>query len=243
MIVAAIIVAAGRGRRLGSDIPKQYLSLGEATAIRLSIEAFLRVEAVNWIVPVINLADGDLCASALQGLEDRRVRHPVEGGATRAISVRRGLESIQDVCPDRVLIHDAARPFVTETIIQEVISALDTSEGAFAALPVVDALWSSQDLSANRPVPRDGLWRAQTPQGFRFQSILNAHRSHDGTGADDVTVARELGLGVRLVLGSEANYKITTQADLERARHDAARSGSKSSSAAGNGRGKLRSRV
>jgi 2-C-methyl-D-erythritol 4-phosphate cytidylyltransferase len=101
-----------------------------------------------------------------------------------------------------------------------VIAALGSHDGAFAALPVVDALWSSSGELAQSPVPRDGLWRAQTPQGFDFAKILQAHQSHDGSGADDVAVARDAGLNVRLIPGSEANYKITTAADLDRAIRD-----------------------
>lgn len=220
MTVAVIIVAAGRGSRMGSDVPKQYLSLGTSTPIRLSIDAFLRVSAVHWIVPVIHPGDVALYREALGDFSDDRLCPPVDGGATRAFSVREGLESLQDAQPDQVLIHDAARPFISEQIISEVITALHTSDGACAALPVVDALWSSDRRLAKDPIPREGLWRAQTPQGFRYQSILEAHRTHDGTGADDVAVARHSGMQVTLVLGSEQNYKITTQADYERAKRD-----------------------
>ena len=222
MTVAVVIVAAGRGLRLGAELPKQYLPLGKSTSICLAIEAFLRVEEVSWIVPVIHPADRELCHAAVARIEDHRLVDPIDGGATRAISVRRGLESLIDQGPDRVLIHDAARPFVSEAIIRRVISALDTASGACAALPVVDALWTSKDLLADRSVPRDGIWRAQTPQGFNFRKIVEAHQSHGGTGADDVAVAREAGLDIQLVEGSEQNYKITTQADLERAGRDIA---------------------
>lgn len=223
MSVAVIIVAAGRGLRLGAEIPKQYLPLGTSTPISLAVRAFLRVDDVSWVMPVIHPADHDLCKDALSGINDPRLVDAVEGGATRAISVRRGLESLCSQRPEHVLIHDAARPFVTDAIIREVISTLDLHEGACAALPVVDALWKSEGLSAQHPVARDGLWRAQTPQGFRFESILDAHKAHNGSGADDVAVAREVGIGVQLVLGSGQNYKITTQADLERARQDICR--------------------
>ena len=217
MSVAAIIVAAGRGRRLGGETPKQYIPLGESCSLRRAIEAFLCVDAVRWVVPIIHDDDRDLCARALEGLRDPRVLPAVEGGETRAWSVRRGLESLQPHRPDLVLIHDAARPFIPVEVIDNVIAALDQSEGACAALPIVDALWMSENTAAREPVPRDGLWRAQTPQGFHFDRILEAHRCHDGSGADDVAVAREAGLEVKLVLGSERNYKITTAADLERA--------------------------
>lgn len=223
MSVAVIIVAAGRGTRLGAEIPKQYLSLGPGTPISMAIEAFLRVDEVCWVIPVIHPTDESICATALAGLDDPRLLTAVHGGATRAMSVRRGLEKLEAHGPEHVLIHDAARPFVSDTIIRSVITALDKCDGAFAALPVVDALWQSEEFIARNPVQRDGLWRAQTPQGFWFDRILEAHVTHDGSGADDVAVAREAGLEVRLVMGSEHNYKITTPADLERARSDTER--------------------
>jgi 2-C-methyl-D-erythritol 4-phosphate cytidylyltransferase len=220
MSVSVIIVAAGRGRRLGSEIPKQYLSLGETTPIRLSVEAFLRVPEVHWIVPVIHPDDQALFAKAMSGLKNPALRAPVFGGPSRAASVRNGMDSLESVRPDTVLIHDAARPFVSAGIIRGVIDALDTADGACAGLPVVDAIWRSEHNLARDSVARQDLWRAQTPQGFRFGPILQAHRCHDGSGADDVAVAREAGLEVRMVLGSEQNYKVTTAADLERARLD-----------------------
>jgi 2-C-methyl-D-erythritol 4-phosphate cytidylyltransferase len=215
--VAVILVAAGRGRRLGGEIPKQYIPLDGVCSLRRCAEIFLSVEGVGYILPVIHPDDAELCADALGGLADERLMAPVLGGETRAASVRNGLEALETHAPFKVLIHDAARPFVSERIIAEVIATLDEVDGAFAALPVVDALWSVEDGAAVRPVPRDGLWRAQTPQGFDFKKILGAHRGHDGSGADDVAVAHEAGLGVRVVPGSERNFKITTQADLERA--------------------------
>lgn len=105
-------------------------------------------------------------------------------------------------------------------VIEDVIDALSDADGACAALPIVDALWKTDDGRAQSPVSRDGLWRAQTPQGFHFDRILSAHRASDGTAADDVAVAREFGMAVKLVLGSERNYKITLPSDLDRALGD-----------------------
>jgi 2-C-methyl-D-erythritol 4-phosphate cytidylyltransferase len=221
MSVAALIVAAGRGRRLGGEIPKQYIPLAGRTPLRRSVENFLRLDTVTLVLPVIHPDDRGLCTAALAGLTDARLLPPVHGGETRARSVRLGLEALGPHRPERVLIHDAARPFTPEPVLEAVIAALDGADGACAALPVVDALWREEAGRAAHPVPRDGLWRAQTPQGFRYEPILAAHRAHDGTGADDVAVAREAGLAVALVPGSERNYKITNAADLARAREDA----------------------
>ncbi len=221
MTTAVLIVAAGRGRRMGAATPKQYLPLNGPPALRRSVEAFLAQKPVHWVLPVIHADDQALFASAMEGAGDPRLLPPTLGGDTRARSVLHGLEALVPHAPDRVLIHDAARAFIPGEVITGVIDALDDAEGAFAALPIVDALWQESAGVAKAPVPRDGLWRAQTPQGFHFEAILRAHRAHDGSGADDVAVAREAGLTVRLVEGSERNYKITTQSDLERARFDA----------------------
>lgn len=215
--VAVILVAAGRGRRLGGEIPKQYIPLNGVSSLRRCADIFLSVEGVGAVLPVIHPDDEELCREALAGLADERLMAPVHGGETRAESVKNGLEALESKAPSKVLIHDAARPFISPRIIRDVIAALDDIEGAFAALPVVDALWASEAGKATRPVSREGLWRAQTPQGFDFVKILAAHRAHDGSGADDVAVAREAGMRVRIVPGEERNFKMTTQADLERA--------------------------
>ncbi|MFZ5962862.1 2-C-methyl-D-erythritol 4-phosphate cytidylyltransferase [Thalassococcus sp. BH17M4-6] len=221
--VGVVLVAAGRGRRLGGETPKQYLALGRHCALRRSAGLFLSIEAVSCVVPVIHPDDSALYDAAMAGLTDARLHAPVHGGDTRAASVRRGLEALRSASPDLVLIHDAARPFVPPQVIADVIAALEISVGACAALPVVDALWRADGNRADTPVPRDGLWRAQTPQGFDFARILAAHEQHDGTGADDVAVARDAGIEVTFVQGSEQSYKITTADDLARARADAAR--------------------
>jgi 2-C-methyl-D-erythritol 4-phosphate cytidylyltransferase len=219
--LAVVVVAAGRGRRLGAEIPKQYIPLGEKTSFRRVFETFLSYEAVRWIVPVIHVDDQILYRDALSGLDDARLLAGIDGADTRARSVRNGLERLAAFSPEKVLIHDAARPFLTVDVIDRVMTALDGGEGACAALPVVDALWKSDNNAADLTIPRDGIWRAQTPQGFDFPKILAAHRAHDGSAADDVAVAKDFGLRVQLVLGSDQNYKITTAADLQRALFDA----------------------
>lgn len=226
MLTAAIIVAAGRGQRLGGAVPKQYLPLGETCALRQSIGLFLETTRIGMVRAVIHPDDRPLYAEAVCGLDDARLLPPVEGGPTRAASVLIGLESLVARRPDRVLIHDAARPFAPPGLVAAVLDALDLAPGAFAALPVVDALWTAESRGdgqcAGAPVPRDRLWRAQTPQGFHFDRILAAHRGNRGDAADDVAVARACGIEVRIVPGSEANYKITSAADLARARSDVA---------------------
>ncbi|RME13967.1 MAG: 2-C-methyl-D-erythritol 2,4-cyclodiphosphate synthase, partial [Alphaproteobacteria bacterium] len=141
----------------------------------------------------------------------------VTGGATRDASVRAGLEALAADPPDLVLIHDVARPLVPMEVIDRVIAALETSPGAAPALAVTDALWTGENGLVTGTRERAGLYRAQTPQGFRFEAILAAHRAHPGGAADDVEVARAAGLDVAIVEGDEANMKITGPGDFARA--------------------------
>ena len=217
---AVLIVAAGRGTRIGGDLPKQYLLLGGVPVLRRTAERFLTVDAVTSIRVVIHTDDMARYSGTMTGIHDPRLGAPVLGGATRAASVRLGLEALTADPPDTVLIHDAARPFAPSDTINAVLSALADADGAALALPVVDALWRSEAGLATESVPRAHLWRAQTPQGFRFAPILAAHRANTGDAADDIAVARAAGMSVRLLEGSEANYKITTAADLARAERD-----------------------
>lgn len=226
MSVAVVVVGAGRGRRLGGEVPKQYLPLAGPCALRRCIETFLAVPAIDAIVPVIHPDDEALCRDALDGLDHHALREPVPGAETRASSVRRGLEALAADAPGQVLIHDAARPFVPLSVVTDVIAALRgpaATDGACAALRVVDTIWRAGEDVDTPPqiVSREGLWRAQTPQGFDFAAILGAHRAHDNAATDDVAVAVAAGLRVRFVPGSEQNYKITGAADLERAIADA----------------------
>ena len=215
MTNAALIVAAGRGSRMGADLPKQYLKLGSHMVLHHTITAFLASEQINTVQVVIHPDDATLYATATAKISDPRLHAPVHGGASRSASVHLGLKALDT--PTNVLIHDAARPFCSIDLIDRVIAALDTADGAFAALPVVDALWQTDGPHATAPVPRDGLWRAQTPQAFRYDAIFKAHQNLTTDATDDVAVAREAGLTVRVVDGDEDNFKITLPRDLTRA--------------------------
>ncbi len=217
MRTAALIVAAGRGTRFGSEIPKQYVPIDGVCAFRRSVERFLAQDHMDRVQPVIHRDDAEMFAEAMEGIGDPRLAAPVTGGETRAASVLRGLEALESTPPAHVLIHDAARPFVSDEIIGGVCSALTDAEGAFAALPIVDALWRVDGLDATEPVPRAGLWRAQTPQGFHYAALLGAHRAATTDAADDVEIARAAGMKVVVVRGAGDNFKITTPDDLARA--------------------------
>ena len=215
--VAALILAGGTGVRLGGDRPKQYLSLAGEPILRRAVRCFLThpdVDAVRVVLREEDRADYDRAVSGLDLLA------PVTGGKDRQESGLRGLESLSDVAPTKVLIHDAARPFVAPDLVARVVAALDGAPAAIPAVPVVDTL-KKADKGGNRvaaTVDRAGLWRAQTPQGFRYADILDAHLAVVGKAlTDDAAIAESAGLDIALVAGDEDNVKVTTMQDLERA--------------------------
>lgn len=205
MKTAVIITAAGRGTRMGGDLPKQWQLLAGKSVLSHTVAAF----AGFHIVLVLH---GDEFHRA----KDMMVEL-VAGGADRAASVRAGLESLAGREFDRVLIHDGARPLVRRDVIDGVLTALDHHQAAAPALPVTDALWRGAEGVVTGTEDRAGLFRAQTPQGFAFNAILAAHRAHIGPAADDVAVARSAGLTVAITQGSEDNLKLTYPADFARA--------------------------
>lgn len=224
----ALVVAAGTGSRAGSGLPKQYRIIAGTTVLRRTLDALLACRApagpIDAVRVVIRPEHHPLYVAATQGLD---LPPPIHGGETRQDSVRAGLEALAADSPDRVLIHDAARPFVDPALVGRVAAALDRHEGAIAALPVVDTLRRVEDGIAAGTVPRDGLWAAQTPQGFRFAAILAAHRAAAGLAlTDDAAVAERAGHRVAMVQGSPDNVKITTEEDLRRAEMLTLRQGS-----------------
>ncbi len=221
MKTVALIVAGGRGVRAGDGVPKQYRYIGGLPILRHAVAAFVRHPAVAAVQVVIHPDDADLYAAAVAGID---LPPPVHGGATRQASVVAGLTALP-ADATYVLIHDAARPFVTAGMIDRVIAALATHDGATPALPVVDSLRSG-DATVDGEVDRSCLHRVQTPQGFAFAPILAAHRAASGPRAqgapllaasDDVAVARAAGMTVALVAGDEAAFKLTTLDDFARA--------------------------
>ena len=222
MRAAAVIVAAGRGTRAGAqELPKQYQPINGKPMFRHSIDAFAQLEAISAIQVVIHPDHRDTYLTQTRGL-NAPLLPPVSGGAERQSSVLAGLEALESCEPERVLIHDAARPFVNGEIIQRVLDGLDMRRASIAAMPLTDTLkraGATQSISAT--VERAGLWRAQTPQGFHYPSILAAHRKARGAGrvdfTDDAAIAEWAGMDVGLVMGSENNRKMTTAEDIRAA--------------------------
>ncbi|KAF0114231.1 MAG: 2-C-methyl-D-erythritol 4-phosphate cytidylyltransferase [Rhodobacteraceae bacterium] len=205
MRTAVIIVAAGRGSRMGGALPKQWQSLAGKPVVAHALAAFAGMQ----VLLVIHPDD--------RGLAEGIGVPFVDGGATREASVLAGLRALEGSGVEAVLIHDGARPLVSRALIGRLVAALEEQDGAAPALPVTDALWRGVNGRVAGTVDRAGLFRAQTPQAFRFAPILAAHLAHQGGAADDVEVARAAGLDVAIVEGEENNLKLTYPGDFVRA--------------------------
>jgi 2-C-methyl-D-erythritol 4-phosphate cytidylyltransferase/2-C-methyl-D-erythritol 2,4-cyclodiphosphate synthase len=215
---AAIIVAAGRGLRAGSGGPKQYRSIGGRTVISRAMEPFCRHPQIFAVQPVLNPDDTAMFNEAVC---DMRYQPPAAGGATRQASVRAGLEALAGQSPDIVLIHDAARPFVTAAVISRAINAASLTGAAVPAIAVTDTIKLIGDSGHVEGTPERARLRiAQTPQSFRYDVILDAHRRAAREGRDDFTddaaLAEWAGLTVATFEGDPANMKLTTPEDFVR---------------------------
>ncbi len=209
---AAVIVAAGQGLRAGHPLPKQFAAWRGQPVVRHSALA-LAAAGIRPIVVAIPAGAEHIAAAALQGIPGVR---QIVGGATRQASVRLALEALADDSPDRVLIHDAARPVVPGAVLDRLAGALDLGPAAIPVLPVIDSLAHAAGSEMGAPAPRETLRRVQTPQAFDYAAILAAHRGWAGasTAGDDAQVAQAAGLAVTLVEGDEALHKLTYLADF-----------------------------
>ena len=206
--IAVILVAAGSGSRFGAEIPKQFLLLAGKPVIAHAAAALAREAAL--IQPV---GDAPAIAAALADISHLP---PVPGGATRQASVLAGLEALALHAPDIVLVHDAARPFLPPGTVAALVDALVSHPGAIPAVPVADTLQRGTDGIIAGTVSREGLFRAQTPQAFRFPLLLALHRAAADGATDDASILEAAGHAVALVPGHEDNIKLTYTADLAR---------------------------
>jgi 2-C-methyl-D-erythritol 4-phosphate cytidylyltransferase/2-C-methyl-D-erythritol 2,4-cyclodiphosphate synthase len=210
----ALVVAAGSGSRAGGEAPKQYRIVAGRPLLAHAIDRLSHPD-IDAVQVVIGEGQDDAYRAAIGG---RALPAPVLGGATRRESVTSGLEALArqgDV--ERILIHDAARPFLPAAVIDRLLAALETSDGAIPALPVVDTL-ARANGALGETVPRHDLVRVQTPQAFRFEPIRRAHAAWSGDEAtDDAQVARAAGLSVAIVAGDPDLEKLTYEADFRRA--------------------------
>lgn len=217
---AAVIVAAGSGARAGDGPPKQYRAVaGRCALARSVVAAAAAADAVLVAIGDRHAAPYAAAVATLPAAARRILLDPVVGGATRQDSVRIALEALArrpGGPPKRVAIHDAARPFAPLAMWRDALGALDRAPGACPALPVADSLRHGVDGRVGDVAPRDGVWRAQTPQCFEFGPLLDAHRDAIGRAAtDDAEIARRAGLEVLLTPGAEAAKKLTQPADFD----------------------------
>jgi 2-C-methyl-D-erythritol 4-phosphate cytidylyltransferase/2-C-methyl-D-erythritol 2,4-cyclodiphosphate synthase len=208
MRTAAILVAAGSGSRFGADVPKQFLPLAGKPVLRHAAETL--AASVDLMQPV---GDAPAIEVALAGLPHLPV---VAGGETRQDSVCRGLDALEVEAPDLVLVHDAARPWIPPGTIAALLAALEHADGAIPAVSVADTLKRVANGCIDATVLREGLYRAQTPQAFRYGALLAAHRSVVGVATDDAALLEAMGKRVAIVAGSEDNIKLTFAEDLLR---------------------------
>ena len=210
--VIVLVAAAGRGIRAGGGCPKQFRTLAGKPLIRWTIEALHACPNIDVIIPIIPAEYKDLCQSILCDLN--KVTPPIIGGDSRQQSIKAGLSSLVVKDYDLILIHDAARPFISQSIISDIITSL--MNGVKAIVPVIainDTIrYKGDDLSLDR----SHLWRVQTPQGFDFDTIINAHNTAatiNFNAGDDATLVEAIGVKVETIAGSESNFKITSPDD------------------------------
>ena len=205
MSTVAIIVAAGKGNRAGGKVPKQWRTIGGKLVVDWSIDAFKNHDLVDNVIVVLppnkTLHRNDVITCA--------------GGHSRSLSVYNGLIAAKNLSPDKVLIHDVARPAVSEDIITNIILAINEETGAAPGLPISDAIWKVSDGEIEKTLDRNFIVRAQTPQGFPYSKIIKAHEEQsDQMAFDDVELAKKYGLKVILKTGHRDNMKITTPEDF-----------------------------
>jgi 2-C-methyl-D-erythritol 4-phosphate cytidylyltransferase / 2-C-methyl-D-erythritol 2,4-cyclodiphosphate synthase len=222
--VFVIIVAAGRGNRFGGNLPKQYAPLLGQTILRRTTDFFLNHPGVNHVVPVIHADDHALFEISIAGVNSSKLASACIGGATRQASVLAGLTSIvkdHQNTDDIVLIHDAARPFVSDQLISRAISAGQQFGAAVPGADVTDTIVGIENDSISTTPDRASLKAVQTPQAFRLDLILAAHEkaaaAKNQTFTDDGSIARFAGHKVHVFQGDPQNMKITTQDDLVQA--------------------------
>ncbi|RFB01548.1 bifunctional 2-C-methyl-D-erythritol 4-phosphate cytidylyltransferase/2-C-methyl-D-erythritol 2,4-cyclodiphosphate synthase [Parvularcula marina] len=213
--IIAVIVAGGKGSRARTGLPKQYMPLGDAPVLRRTATAFSTHPRIDAVLCVIGDEDGELYENSVRGLS--KMLDPAIGGENRQASVRNGLRALTGHSPQMVLIHDGARPFISHETITGVIEALHQADGAIAALPVSDTLKrANRAMGIEETVPREGLWRAQTPQGFRYEVIHNLHEDAEpGTATDDAALLEARGIHVAIVPDLPTNIKLTYKEDFD----------------------------
>jgi len=211
--VCAIIVAGGEGKRLGGAIPKQYLPIGNEMVLEKTIKAFYNNKLIDKVCVVISEGHLELFKPIAEKFENMIYCY---GGVLRQDSVKNGLDKLKEYKPDLVLIHDGARPFVSNSIINNVISELENNDVVLPAIKLRDTIKMSDGEFVEKTLDRSQLFAAQTPQGFKYKLICELHEEAGGTElTDDVSLAEQAGKRVKIVEGDSDNFKITTVNDLK----------------------------
>jgi len=218
-LVAAVVVAAGQGLRAGGEIPKQFRRVGGQTLLEHALTSFVRTSKIALVQPVVRNEDLQLARTLIGNME---ILAPVSGGTTRQASVRAGLEALQPHAPDFVLVHDAARPFTSASLIARAIEAAEQTGAAIPALSVTDTVKRVDATGTiETTLDRNAIRLVQTPQAFRFPALLDAHRRAALQGRDDFTddaaLAEWAGMTVTVFEGEPGNIKLTTPEDFLRA--------------------------
>jgi 2-C-methyl-D-erythritol 4-phosphate cytidylyltransferase/2-C-methyl-D-erythritol 2,4-cyclodiphosphate synthase len=225
MTVGVIVVAAGRGVRFGSEVPKQYLRIGGRSTLSYALESFVRHERVKRIVTVIHPDDGEHFLAAVPEYPDDLAKgrlRTARGGATRQASVSEGLEALVEDAPAIVLVHDAARPFISRGLVDRAIEAAERDGAAVPLLPVADTLNQvGDDGKLAGTIDRSRMRIVQTPQAFRYGALLDAHRAARRAGREDFTDDGSLvewrGQKIAGFTGEPDAFKLTIGADIRRA--------------------------
>ncbi len=219
--LCAIVLAAGSGTRMGAGTPKQYRDLDGMMVLRRTLQALLSLDiSFEKIVVVIDPAHSALFETARHGFDQNRIV-AVEGGPTRQSSVFCGLKALEDLNPDRVILHDAARPFAAPVLFQRILKTLQTQQAAICGVKVHDTLKRCTNGVILETMSREGLYQAQTPQGFNYIHLLAAHEKavaeKRNEFTDDAALMEWQGHDVTMVEGDMDNFKITTETDFVRA--------------------------
>lgn len=216
--VSAVIVAAGQGRRMNSDINKQYIEIAGKPVLSRTLQVFEDCNKIDEIILVVNSQDIFYCKENIVGFNHiHKVKALVAGGTERQVSVYNGLMEVSSSC-NIVLIHDGARPFISRKCIEDSIDAACEYGAACVAVPVKDTIKMADDEDfIAMTLERSLLWSIQTPQAFRYDLIMEAHKKSKESGymgTDDAVLVERLGIKTKLVMGDYSNIKITTQEDI-----------------------------
>ena len=219
---SVIIVAAGNGTRFKGAVPKQYVKINYETILNITISKFINLNEVKYIQPVINIKHENIYCDTIRNLKSsenyKKILPPVFGGNERCISVKNGLVAISKLKdnPNKVLIHDAARPFISKKIIKNVIEKLKYFDAVLPCINIVDTVWKIEKDNFKFLTQRNSYFRAQTPQGFKFKKFFEAHlRNNDSWAYDDIYLANKNNFSIKQISGSDFNIKITKPEDLK----------------------------